>query len=77
MGIKPCAIYSDADKNSLHVKYCDESINIGGSMPTAPMSGKVKDVFAEVKSKVKEGQIIAIIEAMKMEIQIKSPLDEQ
>jgi biotin carboxyl carrier protein len=39
----------------------------------APISGKVKDVFAEVGSKVKEGQIIAIIEAMKMEIQIKSP----
>jgi acetyl-CoA carboxylase, biotin carboxylase subunit len=34
MGIQPCAIYSDADKNSLHVKYCDESINIGGSMPS-------------------------------------------
>lgn len=34
MGIKPCAIYSDADKDSLHVKYCDESINIGGSMPS-------------------------------------------
>jgi acetyl-CoA carboxylase biotin carboxylase subunit len=31
MDIKPCAIYSDADKNSLHVKYCDESIDIGGS----------------------------------------------
>jgi biotin carboxyl carrier protein len=39
----------------------------------APISGKVKDVFVEVGSKVKEGQIIAIIEAMKMEIQIKSP----
>lgn len=39
----------------------------------APISGKVKDVLAEVGSKVKEGQIIAIIEAMKMEIQIKSP----
>ena len=34
IGIKPCAIYSDADKNSLHVKYCNESINIGGSMPS-------------------------------------------
>ena len=34
MGIKPCGIYSDADKNSLHVKYCDDSINIGGSMPS-------------------------------------------
>jgi biotin carboxyl carrier protein len=38
----------------------------------APISGKVKDVFAEVGSKVKERQIIAVIEAMKMEIQIKS-----
>ena len=39
----------------------------------APISGKVKDIFAEAGSKVKEGQTIAIIEAMKMEIQIKSP----
>jgi biotin carboxyl carrier protein len=39
----------------------------------APISGKVKDVFAEAGSKVKEGQTIAIVEAMKMEIQIKSP----
>ena len=39
----------------------------------APISGKVKDVFAEIGHKVKEGQIIAVIEAMKMEIQIKSP----
>lgn len=39
----------------------------------APISGKVKDIFAEVGSQVKEGQIIAVIEAMKMEIQIKSP----
>jgi biotin carboxyl carrier protein len=39
----------------------------------APISGKIKDVFAEVGSKVNQGQIIAVIEAMKMEIQIKSP----
>src|SRR5919197_5519126 len=39
----------------------------------APISGKVKDIFVKVGSKVKEGQIIAVIEAMKMEIQIKSP----
>lgn len=39
----------------------------------APISGKVKDVFVEVGSKAKEGHIIAVIEAMKMEIQIKSP----
>jgi biotin carboxyl carrier protein len=39
----------------------------------APISGKVKDVFAKARSHVKEGQVVAIIEAMKMEIQIKSP----
>lgn len=39
----------------------------------APISGKVKDVFVEAGDKVKEGQTIAIVEAMKMEIQIKSP----
>src|SRR5919106_1080253 len=33
IGIRPCGIYSEADKESLHMKYCDESINIGGSMP--------------------------------------------
>jgi len=39
----------------------------------APISGNVKDIFAEAGGKVKEGQTIAIVEAMKMEIQIKSP----
>jgi biotin carboxyl carrier protein len=39
----------------------------------APITGKVKDVFAKVRSQVKEGQLLATIEAMKMEIQIKSP----
>ena len=29
MGITSVAVYSDADKDSLHVKYADESINIG------------------------------------------------
>lgn len=29
MGISTVAVYSDADKESLHVKYADESVNIG------------------------------------------------
>jgi acetyl-CoA carboxylase biotin carboxylase subunit len=29
MGIKTVAIYSDADRNALHVKYADEAVNIG------------------------------------------------
>jgi biotin carboxyl carrier protein len=39
----------------------------------APMSGKVTDVFVSVRSQVKQGQPLAAIEAMKMEIQIRSP----
>lgn len=31
MGIKTVAIYSDVDKNSLHVKLADEAISIGGN----------------------------------------------
>ena len=27
----PCGIYSDADKNSLHIRHCKEALNIGGS----------------------------------------------
>ena len=30
IGFIPCGIYSDADKDALYIKYCDESLNIGG-----------------------------------------------
>ena len=32
--IIPYGIYSDADKNSLHLKHCEQAMNIGGSMPS-------------------------------------------
>ena len=34
LGVHPCGVYSDADKDSLHTKHCEETINIGGSMPS-------------------------------------------
>ena len=34
MGLEPCGIYSDADSNSLHMKYCKESMKIGGRLPS-------------------------------------------
>jgi biotin carboxyl carrier protein len=37
-----------------------------------PISGKIIDVFAVEGSEVKEGQILIVLETMKMEIQIKS-----
>jgi acetyl-CoA carboxylase biotin carboxylase subunit len=30
----PYGIYSDADKNSLHIRHCEQAMNIGGSMPS-------------------------------------------
>ena len=33
LGIKTVAVYSDADKNSLHVQYADQAIHIGDSSP--------------------------------------------
>ncbi len=33
LNLIPCGIYSDADRHSLHVKYCKDAINIGGRLP--------------------------------------------
>ncbi len=33
LGFHPYGIYSDSDKDSLHIKYCDQALNIGGSLP--------------------------------------------
>jgi biotin carboxyl carrier protein len=38
-----------------------------------PISGKITDVFVEAGSEVKEGDALAILQAMKMENRIKSP----
>jgi biotin carboxyl carrier protein len=38
-----------------------------------PISGKITDVFVKAGSEVKEGVVLAILQAMKMENQIKSP----
>jgi 3-methylcrotonyl-CoA carboxylase alpha subunit len=39
----------------------------GGNVIAAPMPGQVKAIFAEVGQEVKEGDRLAILEAMKME----------
>lgn len=34
MDIIPCGIYSDADENSLHIRNCEQAVNIGGTTPS-------------------------------------------
>ena len=34
LDLRPCGIYSDADKDSLHIRHCEEALNIGGSSPS-------------------------------------------
>ena len=34
LDLRPCGIYSDADKDSLHIRHCDEALSIGGSSPS-------------------------------------------
>lgn len=42
----------------------------------APISGKIIDIRTNKGIAIKEGQVLIILEAMKMEIQIKSPTNK-
>ena len=37
-----------------------------------PISGKITDIYVEAGTEVKEGDVLAILQAMKMEIQIRA-----
>ncbi|MFW5630196.1 MAG: biotin/lipoyl-containing protein [Acetivibrio ethanolgignens] len=47
----------------------------GGIKVNAPMPGKILDVKAPVGTAVKKGQVILILEAMKMENEVVAPED--
>jgi biotin carboxyl carrier protein len=49
----------------------------GKSIVTAPMPGKVIKINVSEKEAVRKNQTLAIVEAMKMENEIKSPIDGQ
>jgi biotin carboxyl carrier protein len=53
----------------------DERAQKGKSVVTAPMPGKVVKVCVAEKEAVRKNQTLAIVEAMKMENEIKSPLE--
>jgi biotin carboxyl carrier protein len=40
----------------------------------APISGRILDILVKSGSQVKKGQLLLVLEAMKMENQIKSPV---
>jgi len=53
----------------------DDRTQKGNSVVTAPMPGKVVKVNVAEKEAVRKNQTLAIVEAMKMENEIKSPLE--
>lgn len=48
---------------------------IGGGSVQAPMPGTINDVRVKVGDNVKKGQVLLILEAMKMENEIVAPRD--
>jgi len=59
---------------ALPVNQFKKSTNEKGSL-TAPMPGKVVQVFVKTDQEVKKGQSLLILEAMKMEHLIRAPAD--
>lgn len=61
--------------------YHNDMLNLRPHMPqndftvTAPLPGTVVDVWVKPGQKVSQGQVLLIIEAMKMENEIQAPFD--
>ena len=57
------------------IAYVISKISTGDKLKEikVPISGKITNVFVAVGTEVKEGSILASVQAMKMENQIKSP----
>jgi acetyl-CoA carboxylase biotin carboxylase subunit len=51
LGIKTVAVYSDADKNALHVQHADEAVHIGDSSPAQSYLNMDKLIKAALDSK--------------------------
>jgi oxaloacetate decarboxylase alpha subunit len=51
------------------------AVNATGEPIKSPLSGNIFQVLVQPQSTVKEGQVLIILEAMKMETEIKSPRD--
>ncbi len=64
------------DEKRLRMRRAAGKFTVEGKQTlTAPMPGKVVKILAKVGDEVKEGQGLVVIEAMKMENEMKSPKD--
>ncbi len=52
LGIKVIGVYSDIDRESLHLQYCDETVNIGESAPLASYLNIPKLIEIAVSNRV-------------------------
>jgi len=71
---RTCVIQSGKEDQRLTERGDDRALN-GKSLVTAPMPGKVVKVNVAEGEAVRKNQTLAIVEAMKMENEIKSPLE--
>ncbi|NMO22267.1 biotin/lipoyl-binding protein [Pyxidicoccus fallax] len=63
-----------ADERRLRLRAGSAAFSVEGKqLVTAPMPGKVVKVLVKVGDEVKEGQGLVVVEAMKMENELKSP----
>jgi biotin carboxyl carrier protein len=63
-----------ADERRLRMRAAAAGFSVEGKqVVTAPMPGKVVKVLVKVGDEVKEGQGLVVVEAMKMENELKSP----
>ncbi|WP_324289957.1 biotin/lipoyl-containing protein [Pyxidicoccus sp. MSG2] len=63
-----------ADERRLRLRAGNAAFSVEGKqLVTAPMPGKVVKVLVKVGDEVKEGQGLVVVEAMKMENELKSP----
>jgi oxaloacetate decarboxylase alpha subunit len=61
--------------DSVATSHSSETVDSTGELIKSPLSGNIFQVLVQPQAAVKEGQVLIILEAMKMETEIKAPHD--